>query len=473
VRRWFAGGLALVIAVAALLLVLGGTLNRTSTRDATPRPGGQPVTTGTGHHTADGTTTTRSSTSTTTATTPTSPTLGTGGSDSAPSAGPGEVTLERSLKRSLSSAGPNVGALVYDLSSGRELFAIHPTVERAPASVEKIWTTVALMDRLGPGARLQTVILGTGGQHGGVWHGNLYLRGGGDPTFGDTEFNVVWNHGEGPTAAQIVAQLRHRGIRRITGRLYADASLFDDKRGGLLTGQKPDIPDLEGQLSALTYDHGTTLPHYNPATFTAHEVALTMRGSDIRVTAATRTRRTPDSAQLLASVSSPTMLQMTTLMDVPSDDFFAEMFAKQLGVLFGKAGTISDGAKVISQTIASQYDLHPLILDGSGLSHKDRTSPLQIVELLRDLWGSPVGAELSESLPVTGMSGTVASIGVHGPAQGRCQAKTGSLDYVTNLAGYCRTKSGQKLAFGIFVDGPDNAVGFALESRMVGAIARY
>jgi len=306
-----------------------------------------------------------------------------------------------------------------------------------------------------------------------VWHGDLYLRGGGDPTFGDSGFNLVWNHGEGSNAAELVAQLRRRGIRRVTGRLYADASLFDDRRGGMITGQKPDIPDLGGQLSALTYDHGTTLKHYDPATFTAHEVALTMRDSGIAVTAATRTRRAPDAAQPLASVSSPTLLQMAKLMDVPSDDFFAEMFAKQLGVLFGTGGTIHAGAAVIARTIASHYGLHPLILDGSGLDRADRTSPLQIVELLRDVWGSPVGSELSESLPVTGVSGTVATVGVHSPAQGRCQAKTGSLDDVTNLAGYCRTRSGQKLAFGIFIDGPENAVGFELESQMVAAIARY
>jgi D-alanyl-D-alanine carboxypeptidase/D-alanyl-D-alanine-endopeptidase (penicillin-binding protein 4) len=468
VRRWLAGGLALVIAVAALVLVLGGTLDRTSSHDATPSPGGKPVIK---RHRVG--TTSRTATRTTSATTPTSPTLGRAESSSAQPQGAGETALVRMLRRELRTGGPDVGALVYDITSGKELFAVHPTVARAPASLEKIWTTVALLDRLGPGARLQTVILGAGRQRGGVWHGDLYLRGGGDPTFGDAGFNLVWNHGEGPSAAQLVAQLHRDGIRRITGHLYADPSLFDDKRGGLITGQKPDIPDLGGQLSALTYDHGTTMKHYDPATFAAHEMALTMRGSHIQVTAGTRPRRTPASAQLLASVSSPTMLQMTKLMDVPSDDFFAEMFAKQLGVLYGKGGTIHDGAKVISQTISSHYDLHPLILDGSGLGRQDRTSPLEIVDLLRDLWGSPVGTELSDSLPVTGMTGTAATIGTRSPAQGRCQAKTGSLDDVTNLAGYCRTKSGQKLAFGIFIDGPENGTGFTIESRMVGAIARY
>jgi D-alanyl-D-alanine carboxypeptidase/D-alanyl-D-alanine-endopeptidase (penicillin-binding protein 4) len=460
--RWLAGGVALLIGVAALVLALGGTLDRTSRHDATIAAERTPNGDSSPRHAHTRTTDT--------ATTPTSPTLTP--THSRPS-GPGELTLRRSLMRSLTAGGRQTGALVYDISSGRELFAVHPAVARPPASVEKMWTTTALMDKLGPDTRLQTAILGTGRERHGVWHGNLYLRGGGDPTFGDSGFNLVWNHGEGPTATQLVSQLRRRGIRRVTGRVYADESLFDTKRGGLITGQRPDIPDLGGQLSALTYDHGTTMPHYTPATFAAHEVVLTMRDSQIAATAARHSRRTPDDAQLLASVSSPPMLAMTRLMDVPSDDFFAELFCKQLGVLFGHGGTIASGAKVISHTIASDYDLHPTIRDGSGLSRQDRTSPLQIVDLLRDLWHTRVGDELVESLPMSGTSGTMETIGTRKPARGRCQAKTGSLNGVTNLAGYCRTRSGQELAFGVFIDGPANPIGFELESEMVEAMARY
>ena len=83
------------------------------------------------------------------------------------------------------------------------------------------------------------------------------------------------------------------------------------------------------------------------------------------------------------------MSVMTRLMDVPSDDLFAEMFTKQLGVLFGRGGTIAAGARVISGTIAGTYGLHPTILDGSGLSRDDASSPLEIVDLLRGVWQTP------------------------------------------------------------------------------------
>ena len=104
-------------------------------------------------------------------------------------------------------------------------------------------------------------MLGTGHLSHGVWHGNLYLHGGGDPTFGDSEFNHVWNDGYGPTPNELIAQLQRRGIRRVSGRVFGDESLFDRRRGALITDYKPDTPDLGGQLSALTYDHGTVAPH--------------------------------------------------------------------------------------------------------------------------------------------------------------------------------------------------------------------
>ncbi len=384
-----------------------------------------------------------------------------------------EAHLQQAMTKDLRAAGPDSGALVYDLDAGTELFALRPTVPRPPASVEKLWTTAAILDRLGPDTRLHTTVLGTGSLRRGVWHGDLYLRGGGDPTFGDQSFNQYWNHGYGPTPNQLVAQLAAHGIHRVTGRVYADESLFDRRRGGLLTDYDKDIPDFGGQLSALTFDHGTALKHYSPATFAAHQFVLTLRGAGIQAQAAPGSAAAPADAHLLAIVSSPPMSVMLRLMDVPSDDLFAELFTKQLGVLFGAGGTISDGARVISRTIADGYGLHPRILDGSGLSRSDRTSPLDIVDLLRELYRTRAGRLLSVSLPTVGKEGTVIGIGVKTPASGNCIAKTGTLTGVTNLAGYCRARNHHMLAFGFFVDGPWNGAADVLESRMIGAVAGY
>jgi D-alanyl-D-alanine carboxypeptidase/D-alanyl-D-alanine-endopeptidase (penicillin-binding protein 4) len=381
--------------------------------------------------------------------------------------------LRAALKRGFKKAGPKSGAVVYDLTDHIPLFALRPRVARWPASVEKLYTSVAILRDLGPHMRLQTEVLGTGHlARGGVWRGNLYLRGGGDPTFGDGGFNRMWEHGFGPTATELVHKLRADGIRRVTGELIADGALFDYRRGPPSTHFRPDIPDLGGQLSALIYDHGSTAGKWGPAPFAARELARTMRGAGIEARTTRHTGTAPRSARKLATVDSPSMSVLLRLMDVPSDDLFAEMLTKQLGVRFGGAGTTAAGARVIAKVMSDDYGLQPHIVDGSGLSRADRTSPRQVVALLRALWGTASGSRLYASLPVVGVNGTVQTIAVHTPARGRCVAKTGTLTDVTNLAGYCHSRHAKRLAFALFIDGPSNGRALQLESAMVAAIAR-
>lgn len=384
----------------------------------------------------------------------------------------GTAALRAALARTFRKAGPMSGAVVYDITDHAPLFDLRPAVARWPASVEKLYTSTAILRDLGPRATLETSVLGAGHLAHGVWHGDLYLRGGGDPTFGDGGFNRVWEHGLGPTATEVVRKLRGDGIHRVTGQLIGDGALFDNRTGPPSTHFGPDIPDLGGQLSALTYDHGATTGKWSPSAFAARELAQTMRASGIEVRTTRRTGTAPRSARELATVTSPPMSAILRLMNVPSDDFFAEMLTKQLGVRFGGAGTTAAGARVIGKVISHDYGLQPHIVDGSGLSRDDRTSPRQVVELLRSLWGTRRGAELYSSLPVVGVNGTVQTIAVHTAAKGRCVAKTGTLTDVTNLAGYCHSRGAKRLAFALFIDGPSNWRALQLESTMVAAIAR-
>jgi D-alanyl-D-alanine carboxypeptidase/D-alanyl-D-alanine-endopeptidase (penicillin-binding protein 4) len=392
---------------------------------------------------------------------------------SQPALSAAEDKLRAVLARELSAAGPDSGAEVYDLGARAQLFDVRAQVKRPPASVEKLYTTVALLRMLGPDAKLTTTVLGTGSLGpGGVWQGDLYLHGGGDPTLGDATFNRVWESGYGPTLGQLATQLIKRGIHRVSGSVIGDASLFDDLRGGPATAYAPDIPDFGGQLSALSFDHGSAAKGLSPGALAARELVLTLRASHVSVRAAKHTSRTPAGAHVLARVNSPPMSVLLSLMDVPSDDLFAELLTKQLGRRFDHAGTIGAGAHVITDVIHS-YDLHPTIIDGSGLSRNDQSSPLEVSDLLRYVWHTPLGLRLSDSLPVVGETGTVRFVAIRTAAQGHCIAKTGTLDYVTNLAGYCAARGGHTVAFALFLDGPTNERALVLISRMVAAIAKY
>jgi serine-type D-Ala-D-Ala carboxypeptidase/endopeptidase (penicillin-binding protein 4) len=226
-------------------------------------------------------------------------------------------------------------------------------------------------------------------------------------------------------------------------------------------------------MSALVYDHGMSARRMSPAVFAAHELALTMRLSGMRVRASPQTRRTPVAATQLARVESPPLSKLLRLMDVPSDDLIADMLVKQMGAQLFGAGSLTAGAIEVSQSIASSYGLKPVILDGSGLDHADRSSPDDIVSLLRQLWQTPTGNLLHASLPIVGEQGTVENIGLRSPAKGRCVAKTGTLDNVTNLAGYCDTVSGSTVVFALMIDGPSNYAAIPALSRVVASIARY
>ncbi len=380
---------------------------------------------------------------------------------------PALTRLARALRAQLRGLGSRSGAVVADLGKGQLLFDLRGAAERPPASVEKLYTAVAVLRLLGPDERLATTVLGSGHLAAdGTWRGNLYLRGGGDPTFGDGTFNRLYEQGYGPTATALARALLARGIRRVTGRLYGDESLLSTERGGMLTDLRPDI-------SALTYDHGQTGSSSSPAAFAAHELAATLRAMGVRVQAARWAARTPASALPLAVVHSPPMEVLLRLMNVPSDDLFAELLAEQLGVRFGGGGTIAAGAQVIARVISSTYGLHPTILDGSGLDRSDRSSPLEVVQFLRELWGTRTGRLLYATLPLVGREGTVQTIAARTAAAGRCAAKTGTLTDVTNLAGYCSARGGRELAFAIFIDGPPNWVAMQAIGRMLAAIARY
>lgn len=389
----------------------------------------------------------------------------------------GRHELAGLLRRELRLAGPHSGAYVYDVTTKQQVFTERSGVGRPPASVEKLFTSVALLSRLGPGARLRTTVAGRGTLGaGGVWHGNLYLRGGGDPTFASDAFRSVWQHGHGSAVSGLVAQIKAAGIRSVTGSLIGDVSYFDPLRGGPTTKYGPNLADLGGELSALTYNHGasggTAKGAVSPGVYATEQLALALRAAGVQAVPAPITRRTPRHARLLATVSSPPVSELLRLMNVPSDDFYAEMLTKQLGARFVGAGSIPAGTSVITDT-ATDYRIHPTIADGSGLSRSDRSSPRQVVRLLEAMANDRgLGRVLSASLPVVGVNGTTRRIAKHTIAQGRCVGKTGTLDFVTNLAGYCNAAGHQQLAFAIFVEGPPNETGLAIIGRMVADMVR-
>jgi serine-type D-Ala-D-Ala carboxypeptidase/endopeptidase (penicillin-binding protein 4) len=377
-------------------------------------------------------------------------------SSSALAAG-GLTGLRADLARQLALAGSHDGAYVYDLTARRPLFSERAGIRRPPASVEKLYTATSALARMGAGAQLSTSVYGAGRLAAdGVWEGDLYLRGGGDPTFGSSAFVRYRYGGRGASVSTLATQLARRdGIHRITGSVYGDESYFDSLRGEPSSNYAFD-PYLEGTLSALAFNRGESGhergPHA-PAAYAAHELLRALESRGVRIGGHSGAAITPAGAAPLAQAVSPTISQLLGLMLPPSDNFFAETLVKDLGARYGGAGTTAAGAAVVRQTIAQLLGLHPHVVDGSGLSRGDETSPYEVADLLVELAPSSLGEILRGDLAVAGRTGTLADRMRRTRASGRCQGKTGTLTGVSNLVGYCTAANGHTLAFAIFTDG--------------------
>ncbi len=383
--------------------------------------------------------------------------------------------LQADLAHQLALGGSADGAWVYDVTAGQQLFSERAGAMRPPASVEKLYTATTALERMGPAAQLVTGVYGIGHlAPGGTWEGNLYLHGGGDPTFGSSGFIRSHYGGTGASVQALVTQLvRGRGIQHVTGAIIGDESYLDTRRGEPSSGYGFD-PFLEGTLSALAFNRGERgfeRGLHGPAAFAAHALWGTLKGRGVSIRGRWGAAPTPPGAVLLAQVASPPLSQLLGLMLPPSDNFFAETLIKDLGARFAGSGTTAAGAAVVRATIAAAFGLHPLVVDGSGLSESDRTSPQQIGTMLVALSGSPLGAVLRGHMAVAGRSGTLMHRMRGTGAAGNCQGKTGTLTGVSNLAGYCRSANGHTVAFAIFTDGIGVESAHTIQDHMAISIA--
>jgi D-alanyl-D-alanine carboxypeptidase/D-alanyl-D-alanine-endopeptidase (penicillin-binding protein 4) len=392
-----------------------------------------------------------------------------------PRAHAAQTALQRSLSAEMRRTGKSSSAYALDLTTGQVLFSWSAAVPRLPASVEKLYTTSTALLRFGPNARLSTSVYGTGSLGAdGTWNGNLYLRGGGDPTFGSAAYDR-YAYGGGATMQALVSNLLNQtGIRAVQGAIVGDESRFDSDRGTPATGNRPNLY-IEGQLSALVYDRGLANPQgsafqTHPAVFTAAAFASALKAAGVRLPAKPRVYagRTPTGAEALGSVRSPKMATLIRWTNTPSDNFFAETLLKDLGAEFGGTGTTAAGVAVAKAQLATSFGVSPAFDDGSGLSYADHTSPLQVVTLLDKMSANPY---FVSSLAVAGVSGTLQYEMNGTVAQGRCRGKTGTLQAVSNLVGYCQAENGDTIAFAFLMNRIDPYYAHPIQNAMVEDLA--
>lgn len=130
---------------------------------------------------------------------------------------------------SVSASYKNSGLAFYaiDIMSGEVIAEKNPDLSLLSASVMKMVTTATALEVLGPAHRFSTVIEYDGAiDSSGTLNGNLYIKGGGDPTLGSHKFEsyyykeLFWT--------KWADAVKKAGIDSINGSVVGDARIFTE-----------------------------------------------------------------------------------------------------------------------------------------------------------------------------------------------------------------------------------------------------
>jgi serine-type D-Ala-D-Ala carboxypeptidase/endopeptidase (penicillin-binding protein 4) len=158
------------------------------------------------------------------------------------------------------------------------------------------------------------------------------------------------------------------------------------------------------------------------------------------------------SNKVLAEHFSGPLLDDIRVTNKVSENLHAELALRLAGKLRGYGGSFEGGVAAVKQFLlqAGLKEDEFTFLDGSGLSRRDLVTPAATVQLLIYAARQPWGPAFEESLPVSGVDGSLSERFQKTPAVGLVHAKTGSLSHVNALSGYGQTQSGKRFVFSIF-----------------------
>jgi D-alanyl-D-alanine carboxypeptidase/D-alanyl-D-alanine-endopeptidase (penicillin-binding protein 4) len=429
------------------------------------------------------------------------------------------AALPRDIRRAFLDAGvplTHVAMVVQDVDAPRPLFAYDPNGAMNPASVMKLVTTYTALSLLGPDYRWRTEAYAGGPLRDGVLHGDLILRGRGDPRITVEQWQAFMD------------RLRAAGVDRITGNLVLDRSAFALPRydsaafdGAPLAPYNvgPDAlllnfksvrltftPDAAAGVAQVAIDpplagvnvaapalsagpcgdwHAALAPRVAGDRERSHlafagryPVSCGMRdwwmslldaGAYVhdmfthyfraaggRFDGAWVEGRAPRGVAPIAVLESPPLADVVRDVNKLSNNVMARQLFLTLALEAAPPPATPDkAAAVVKRFLAQSRIAMPRLVmeNGSGLSRRERVSARGLVRLLIAAHHSSVRDAFAGSLGIAGVDGTVQRLDA-GPADGHAELKTGTLEGVRARAGYVSDARGHRYALAVIINDP-------------------
>lgn len=372
-----------------------------------------------------------------------------------------------------------------------------------PASVIKVVTTYASILNLGFDYRWPTQFYTTGILKNGVLHGDLIVKGFGDPTLSSDDL------------PEIINEISKRGIRKIGGSILIDRSyfkvgnkdnsgfdeniyspynampdamMFNERISTICVApnknrviqksvdysykivnhlQRINVP-CEGRYSwpIVKIDKTETVPSVllhgkisqrcgerkisqvitkpYKSFYYALKDALLKKG--IKVQGGLKLEKVPSSAHILFTHYSQSLEEIVSTTAKDSNNLYARHLLLLLGAkMYGAPATLSKGRSAIVNILKSKKTLHNEVLqidNGSGLSRISKLNAKLLSDVLEGAY-EKYGERWRDTLSVAGIDGTIKRRFGGTIVSKHAWMKTGTLKRVKNIAGYVKNRAGK------------------------------
>ncbi|MDX1901588.1 MAG: D-alanyl-D-alanine carboxypeptidase/D-alanyl-D-alanine-endopeptidase [Gammaproteobacteria bacterium] len=216
--------------------------------------------------------------------------------------------------------------------------------------------------------------------------------------------------------------------------------------------------NLDGCLPQGHYSRSATVVIHDVATYTRSLLQHLFKRAGIHVAGNIQNQNAPSGLFLLATHESKPLHILINDMLKKSDNQIAGSLFKKLGEIHTNTpGSWENGRLAVNDILKEYVSIDPSqlkIVDGSGLSPQNQTTPEQLMRVLTFAFHNErTSYEFISALPIAGLDGTLKHRLKH--ISGKVRAKTGSLSDqgVSALAGYAITKDREPIAFVILVNG--------------------